>query len=212
MKLVPPCLRSSEVRQCRDFNLQFWRIASKATQIFLVTLLVFCSPGIVNANDSLLPEKKSSSLDVLTEEQKGLPLDGFLIGYSFSFNHDFCGNKEFGIKFRKILFDKVESCPFNEEIKKTFYKDAAQTTQEIMQQLMKYVEIHSALPATSFNGVPCDEYKIKIKDGKLENISKKMDKYLEGKIKLEELTPDLFKSCEEGASLKANQAITPKNN
>ena len=189
------------------FTLSLTKTIHEFCQVFGVGLFLMLSAcaatqdGTVSHKNTPTQSKPEAGSDELTDEQKRLPMDGFMMGYDFSYNLDFCGERELGRKYRKVIFDKVDSCPFNEDVKKDFYKNAARVTEEMLRATTYYVEKNSKLPNEGMGDFICKNRKDM--EQMARDIEQKIDQYSEGKMKIN----DFLGSCREGASLRADIAL-----
>jgi hypothetical protein len=119
-----------------------------------------------------------------TESLLDTPLnktDGLEMAYMYSFGYDKCGEYILGERYREALFAKLESCPFTEEAKLQFYKDAASITNKALSGYTTFLFTH---PLTKFSppeAVYCERSDTRQSVKLLQN---KLSEYDAGKLAL----------------------------
>ena len=150
-----------------------FKIVTEYTKSLLLTILVF-----------FILLDRSYADDVTMNST-----DGYDVQYAMTYMVDVCGDTEFGKWNREAIVAKVEECPFTEAAKKNFYKKALRASNGIMAEMITYFKTHQTMPTKTYSEtIICSEL---LSRPSVIGYKNKLKQYYSGKIKLDELVPDI---------------------
>lgn len=155
-----------------------------ATQLrkFLMVAVIVCvfHAGTLMASEAVAQAEQTPSL---------MKTGGLQMAYIYSFYMDKCGQSELGKTYRKAIFAKLESCPFTQEARQNFYKDAAEYTGRGLSEMFSFAATHSPEDVaqrirTAFKDAHCDAND---EQQSMKIMQDKLSEYKAGKIRLTDI-------------------------